>query len=91
MNEQKPVIKAGADTAGLVVKLNWLDSLTSPLFLDYLSNGHDNNFCISVLLWMQMGKMSTAVHGTKIRNKSISVYLLYYYNLLEGNVMRQTA
>lgn len=50
MNEQKPVIKAGADTAGLVVKLNWLDSLTSPLFLDYLSNGNDNNFCISVLL-----------------------------------------
>lgn len=50
MNEQKPVIKAGADTAGLVVKLNWLYSLTSPLFLDYLSNGNDNNFCISVLL-----------------------------------------
>lgn len=50
MNEQKPVIKAGADTAGLVVKLNWLYSLTSPLFLDYLSNGNDNNFCILVLL-----------------------------------------
>lgn len=50
MNERKTVIKAGADTAGLVVKLNWLDSLTSPLFLDYLSNGNDNNFCILVLL-----------------------------------------
>lgn len=59
--------------------------LTSPLSLDCLSNGNDNNFCILVLLWMKMGKMSTEVHGTKIHNKSISVYLLYYYNLLEGN------
>lgn len=50
MNEQKSVIKEGADTAGLVVKLNWFDSLTSPLFLDCLSNGNDNNFCILVLL-----------------------------------------
>ena len=91
MNEQKPAIKAGADTAGPVIKLNWFDSLTSLLFLGYLSNGNDNNFCILVLLWMQMGKMSTAVHGTKIRNESISVYLLYHYNILEGNVMRQAA
>ena len=46
MNEQKSAIKAEADTAGPVVKLNWFDSLTSLLFLDYLSNGNDNNFCI---------------------------------------------
>ena len=50
MNEQKPAIKAGADTAGPVIKLNWFDSLTSLLFLGYLSNGNDNNFCILVLL-----------------------------------------
>lgn len=90
MNEQKPVIKAGA--AGLVgqTELVWFFNLPIILGLSF-HYGNDNNFCILVLLWMKMGKMSAEVHGTKIHNKSISVYLLYYYNLLEGNVMRQTA